>query len=69
MVVSSEVHRYLPFLAFYYYYDEAVKAGTGREDAHAAIKEHAVKTVNDLRQGKSKENDLIDRRPMTNVSV
>lgn len=60
-VVSSEVHRYLPFLLSTTIMMEAVKAGTGREDAHAAIKEHAVKTVNDLRQGKSKENDLIDR--------
>ena len=36
---------------------EAVKAGSG-EDAHAAIKEHALATVKDLRAGKIKENDL-----------
>ena len=40
---------------------EAVKAGAGREDAHSAIKEHAVATVRDLREGKIKENNLIDR--------
>ena len=40
---------------------EAVKAGSGREDAHAAIKEHALATVRDLRRGKIIENDLADR--------
>ena len=40
---------------------EAVKDGAGREDAHAAIKEHAVATVKELRTGVVKENDLITR--------
>ena len=40
---------------------ESVKGGAGREDAHAAIKEHAVSTVRDLREGKISRNDLIDR--------
>ena len=40
---------------------EAVKAGVGRETAHHAIKEHAVGTVNDLRTGQAKENDLLER--------
>ena len=40
---------------------EAVKGGAGREDAHEAIKQHAVAAVKDLRKGKSKENDLIAR--------
>ena len=40
---------------------EAVKAGAGREDAHAAIKEHALATVRDLRKGKISENDLVQR--------
>ena len=40
---------------------EAVKGGAGREDAHSAIKEHAVATVRDLRDGKIRENDLIER--------
>jgi adenylosuccinate lyase len=38
-----------------------VKAGVGRESAHHAIKEHALATVNDLRNGKIAHNDLIDR--------
>jgi adenylosuccinate lyase len=40
---------------------EAVKAGVGRETAHHAIKEHAVATVKDLREGNISENDLINR--------
>ena len=40
---------------------EAVKSGSGREDAHAAIKHHALATVRDLRKGKISENDLIER--------
>ena len=40
---------------------EAVKEGAGREDAHAAIKEHAVAAVKDLRDGNMKENDLLSR--------
>jgi len=40
---------------------EAVKAGVGREAAHSAIKEHAVATVNDLRAGNIKENNLPER--------
>ena len=40
---------------------EAVKAGVGREAAHKAIKENAVATVNDLRTGATRENDLLSR--------
>ena len=40
---------------------EAIKEGAGREDAHAAIKEHAVAAVKDLRGGNMKENDLLSR--------
>jgi adenylosuccinate lyase len=40
---------------------EAVKAGVGRETAHEAIKEHAVATVHDLRNGKASENNLLQR--------
>ena len=38
---------------------EAVKEGTGREDAHAAIKEHALATVYLILP--SAENSWIDR--------
>ena len=60
-VIRAETKRYLPFLLSTTFMMEAVKAGSGREDAHAAIKEHAVATVKDLRQGKVKENDLASR--------
>ena len=60
-VIGSETKRYLPFLLSTTFMMEAVKAGAGREDAHAAIKEHAVATVKDLRKGKIRENDLAGR--------
>ena len=60
-VIKSERERYLPFLLTTTIMMEAVKGGAGREDAHEAIKQHAVAAVKDLRKGKSKENDLIAR--------
>ncbi len=60
-VIGNEAKRYLPFLLSTTFMMEAVKAGAGREDAHAAIKEHAVATVKDLRKGKIRENDLAGR--------
>ena len=60
-VVRRENAHYLPFLATTTIMMEAVKAGAGREDAHEAIKEHAVATVLDLREGKIDSNDLADR--------
>ena len=60
-VIEAEKDRYLPFLLTTTIMMESVKGGAGREDAHAAIKEHAVSTVRDLREGKISCNDLIDR--------
>ena len=60
-VIEAERARYLPFLLTTTVMMEAVRGGAGREDAHAAIKEHAVATVKDLRTGKIRENDLIER--------
>ena len=60
-VIEAEKDRYLPFLLTTTIMMEAVKGGAGREDAHSAIKEHAVATVRDLRDGKIRENDLIER--------
>ncbi|MFP6886869.1 MAG: adenylosuccinate lyase, partial [Opitutales bacterium] len=57
-VIRAENRRHLPFLLSTTILMEAVKAGAGREDAHAAIKEHAVATVGDLRAGLISENDL-----------
>jgi len=60
-VIAAENNHYLPFLMTTTIMMEAVKAGVGREEAHKAIKENAVATVNDLRIGKIKENDLVKR--------
>ena len=60
-IIKQENQRYGPFLATTTVLMEAVKAGAGREEAHEAIKEHAVAAVFDLRSGAIKGNDLIDR--------
>ena len=60
-VIEKENAHYLPFLLTTTIMMEAVKAGVGRETAHEAIKEHAVATVQDLRNGTATENDLLQR--------
>ena len=60
-VIEQENQRYGPFLATTTVLMEAVKAGAGREEAHEAIKEHAVAAVLDLRSGAIKDNDLVER--------
>ena len=51
-VISAELEKYLPFLATTKFLMASIKAGVGREIAHEAIKEHAVKAALDLREGK-----------------
>ena len=60
-VIEAENNHYLPFLMTTTIMMEAVKAGVGREAAHSSIKEHAVATVNDLRAGVIRENNLLER--------
>ena len=60
-VIEAENNHYLPFLLTTTIMMEAVKAGVGRETAHEVIKEHAVATVHDLRNGRVPKNDLISR--------
>jgi len=60
-VIERESRHYLPFLLTPTFPREAVKAGAGREEAHEAIKEHAVAVAKDLRTGKTERNDLVDR--------
>jgi adenylosuccinate lyase len=60
-VVETELNRYLPFLLTTTVLMEAVKAGAGREDAHEAIKLHAVAAIRDIRSGKISQNDLMAR--------
>lgn len=60
-VISAENEHYFPFLMTTTFMMEAVKEGVGRETAHKAIKDNAVATVNDLREGKVATNNLVER--------
>jgi adenylosuccinate lyase len=60
-VIARENARYFPFLSTTTILMKAVQAGAGREQAHEAIKEHAVATVKDLRNGNIEKNDLVQR--------
>jgi adenylosuccinate lyase len=61
-VVAAELDRYLPFLATTKVLMAALKRGVGREQAHEAIREHAVAVALQMRstQGGSGD-DLLDR--------
>jgi adenylosuccinate lyase len=59
--IAQELARYLPFLGVTKILMAAVRAGLGREQAHALIQQHAVAVAADLRQGKARDNDLIQR--------
>jgi len=60
-VIDRENAHYLPFLASTTLLMHAVGKGAGREEAHEAIKEHAVATVLDLRKGSIAANNLAER--------
>ena len=60
-VVQRELDRYLPFLATTKVLMAAVRAGVGRESAHEAVKEHAVKVALKMREQGSTQNDLFAR--------
>lgn len=60
-VIQRELDRYLPFLATTKILVAAVKSGVGREQAHEAIKEHAVAAAIAMRELGSDENDLLPR--------
>ncbi len=57
-VIERELARYLPFLATTKVLVAAVRAGVGRESAHAAIKEHAVAVALEMRESGREDNDL-----------
>jgi adenylosuccinate lyase len=59
-VIQRELDTYLPFLATTKVLMAAVQAGVGREQAHEAIKEHAVAVALGRREG-AEGNDLVDR--------
>ncbi len=60
-VVQRELDRYLPFLATTKVLMAAVRHGVGREEAHEAIKEHAVAVALEMREQGTNENDLFER--------
>ena len=60
-VVARELDRYLPFLATTKVLMAAIRAGVGREQAHEAIKEHAVAVALAMREQGAAGNDLFDR--------
>ena len=60
-VIRTELDRYLPFLATTKVLMAAVRAGAGREEAHEAIKEHAVAVALEMREQGRATNDLLDR--------
>lgn len=60
-VIERELDRYLPFLATTKVLVAAVRNGVGREQAHEAIKEHAVAAALRLREEGAEGNDLIER--------
>ena len=60
-VVARELDRFLPFLATTKVLMAAVRAGVGREQAHEAVKEHAVAVALAMREQGAPANDLFDR--------
>ena len=60
-VVDRELRRYLPYLATTKILMAAVQGGVGREQAHEAIKEHAVAVALAAREADAAEPDLLDR--------
>lgn len=71
-VIARENARHLPFLATTTVLMAAVKAGAGREEAHAAIKGHALAVARGLRDGSLAANDLARRLgedPLLRLSI
>jgi adenylosuccinate lyase len=60
-VARRELDRYLPFLATTKVLMAAVRNGVGREQAHEAIKQHAVSVALAMRESGLDSNDLFDR--------
>ena len=60
-VIERELKRYLPFLTTTKVLMAAVRHGVGREEAHEAIKEHAVAVALAMREQGSEGNDLFER--------
>ncbi len=59
-MIAAELDRYLPFLTTTKVLMAAVRKGVGREDAHEAIKEHAVAVALRMRETGERSDDLFD---------
>src|SRR3954469_9961057 len=59
--IERELQLYLPFLTATKVLMAAVRHGVGREEAHEAIKDHAVAVALAMRQEGRDGNDLFDR--------
>jgi adenylosuccinate lyase len=60
-VIEAELAKYLPFLTTTKVLMAAVRKGVGREQAHEAIKEHAVAVALEMRETARADNDLMAR--------
>lgn len=60
-VLERELNHYLPFLSTTRILTAVTQAGMGREEAHEAIKAHAVSAALDLRNNNEGENTLLQR--------
>lgn len=60
-VIEAELAKYLPFLTTTKVLMAAVRRGVGREQAHEAIKEHAVAVALEMRETARADNDLMAR--------
>ena len=60
-VIEAELAKYLPFLTTSKVLMAAVRKGVGREQAHEAIKEHAVAVALEMRETARADNDLVAR--------
>jgi adenylosuccinate lyase len=60
-VIGRELDRYLPFLATTEVLALAVKHGLGREEAHAAIKKHAIAEALLIRERGASDNRLLEK--------
>src|SRR5205814_994874 len=60
-VIERELERYLPFLATTKVLLAAVRKGVGREQAHEAIRDHAVAVALARREKGVDSNDLFER--------
>jgi adenylosuccinate lyase len=59
--IARELSRYLPFLSVTKLLTLATRAGLGRERAHSLIQKHSIQVADDLRNGRTADNDLVAR--------